>query len=108
MMAPVLPLFVDEPMRGLIAIPIPASAIADGEISDGAFRVLLYLAHRAGDRSEVVMRRQDIAAGLNRSISTVARSLEELAERGYIARGRDRSVRGGPWRIRVTKRSRSR
>jgi predicted transcriptional regulator len=42
------------------------------------------------------MRHQDIAAELNRSISTVARSLDELAAQGYIARGRDRSVRGGP------------
>jgi predicted transcriptional regulator len=49
------------------------------------------------------MSHQDVAAELNRSISTVVRSLDELARRGYIARGRDRSVRGGPARIRVTK-----
>ena len=53
--------------------PIPASAIADRDLSDGSFRVLLYLAHRTGDGSELVMRYQDIAAELNRSISTVAR-----------------------------------
>jgi DNA-binding MarR family transcriptional regulator len=93
-------------MRDSTAVPIPASAIADRELSDGSFRLLLYLAHRTGDGSELVMRHQDIAAELSRSISTVARSLEELAERGYIARGRDRSVRGGPSRIRVTKRAR--
>jgi hypothetical protein len=54
-----------------------------------------------------VRRHQDIAAELNCSISTVARSLDEQAERSYIARGRERSVRGGPSRIRVTKRPRS-
>jgi hypothetical protein len=48
-------------MRDATALPIPASAIADGELSDGAFRLLLYLAHRAGKGSEVVMRQQDIA-----------------------------------------------
>jgi DNA-binding MarR family transcriptional regulator len=88
-------------MRTTTVIPIPASAIADRDLSDGSFRVLLYLAHRTGDGSDLVMRHQDIAAELNRSISTVARSLDELAARGYIARGRDRSVRGGPARIRV-------
>ena len=89
------------------AIPIPASATADRDLSDGSFRVLLYLVHRTGDGSDLVMRHQDIAAELNRSISTVARSLDELAARGDIARGRDRSVRGGPARIRVTKRART-
>ena len=93
-------------MRDSTAVPIQASAIADHDLSDGALRVLLYLAHRTSDGSEMVMRHQDIAAELNRSISTVARSLDELAERGYIARARDRSVRGGPARIRVTKRAR--
>jgi predicted transcriptional regulator len=94
-------------MRDSTLVPIPASAIADRELSDGALRVLLYLAHRTLDGSELVMRHQDIAAELNRSISTVGRSLDELARRGYIARGRDRSVRGGPARIRVTKRARA-
>ena len=65
-------------------------AIADRDLSDGALRVLLYLAHRTRDGSVLVMRHQDIAAELNRSISTVARSLYELAERGYIARDRVR------------------
>ena len=37
----------------------------------------------------------------------VARSLDELAAQGDIARGRDHSVRGGPARIRVTKRARA-
>jgi DNA-binding MarR family transcriptional regulator len=92
-------------MSDSTAVPIPASAIADRNLSDGSFRLLLYLAHRTGAGSELVMRHQDIAAELSRSISTVARSLEELAERGYIARGRDRSIRGGPSRIRVTKRA---
>ena len=89
-------------MRSSTAIPIPASAIADRDLSDGSFRVVLYLAHRTSDGSDLVMRHQDIAAELSRSISTVARSLNELAARGYFARGRDRSVRGGPARIRVT------
>ena len=93
-------------MHDSTEVPIPASAIADRDLSDGALRVLLYLAHRTRDGTELVMRHQDIAAELNRSISTVARSLDELARRGYIARGRDRSVRGGPARIRVTKRAR--
>jgi DNA-binding MarR family transcriptional regulator len=61
---------------------------------------------RTGDGSDLVMRHQDIAAELNRSISVVARSLEELARRGYIARGRDRSGRSCPARIRVTERAR--
>jgi DNA-binding MarR family transcriptional regulator len=95
-------------MRDATAIPIPASAIADRDLSDGAVRVLLYLAHRTADGSELVMRHQDITAELNQSISTVARSLDVLAARGYIARGRDRSVRGSPARIRVTERARAR
>jgi hypothetical protein len=98
-MPPAATLFGDLPMHEESAVPIPASAIADRDLSDGALRVLLYLAHRTGDGSELVMRHQDLAAELHRSISTVARSLEELAMRGYIARGRDRSVRGGPARI---------
>src|SRR5262245_14959001 len=92
-------------MRDSAAVPIPVSAIADRDLSDGALRVLLFLAHRTLDGSELVMRHQDIAAELNRSISTVERNLGELADRGYITRGRDRSVRGGPARIRVTKRA---
>ena len=93
-------------MRDSTSVPIPASAIADRDLSDGSFRVLPDQAHCIGGGSEPVLRHQDIAAGHNPSISTVARSLDELAERGYIARGRDRSVRGGPARIRVTKRAR--
>ena len=86
--------------------PVPAAAIADRDLSNASFRVLYYLAHRTADGPELVMRHQDIATELNRSISTVARSLDELAARGDIARGRDRSVRGGPARIRVTERAR--
>ena len=94
-------------MRDSIAVSIPASAIADRDLSDGTLRVLLYLAHRTADGSELVIRHQDIAAELNRSISTVTRGLDELAVRGDIARCRDRSVQRGPARIRVTERARA-
>jgi len=93
-------------MRDSTAVPIPASAIADRDLSDVSFRVLLDLAHRTRDGSELVIRHQDNVVEVNRSISTVARSLDGLAERGDIARGRDRPVRGGPSRIRVTVRAR--
>ena len=96
-----------SPVRTTTAIAISALAIGDRDLSDGAVRVLFYLMQRTADCSELVMRHQDIAAELNRSISTVARSLDELSARGYIARGRDRSVRGGPARIRVTERARA-
>ncbi|MGP0070027.1 MAG: hypothetical protein ACLQGP_41315 [Isosphaeraceae bacterium] len=65
------------------------------------------LVHRTADGSELVQRYQDMAAELSRSISTVERKVGELVDRGYIARERDRSVRGGPTRIRVTKRARA-
>ena len=78
-------------MRTTTPIPIPASAIADRDLSDGAFRVLLYLAHRTADGSELVMRHQDIAAELNRSISTVAQP--GRAGRAGLHRPRPRPLR---------------
>jgi hypothetical protein len=36
-------------MRESTRSPIPGSAVADRELSSGSFRVLLYLAHRAGE-----------------------------------------------------------
>jgi hypothetical protein len=80
-------------MRDSTAIPIPASAIADSDLSDGSHRALLYLAHCTRDGSEMVMRHQDIAAELNRSISTVARS--RMSGRAGLHRPGPRPLRPG-------------
>ncbi len=72
---------------------IPAAAMLDPELSDGAFRQMVYMAWRRNQDGDTYPSLETIAEDMGKGTDTAARRNGELEEQHYIAvvRGRGRS-----------------
>jgi DNA-binding IclR family transcriptional regulator len=82
-------------------VSTPASALVHPGVNERAYWLLAHLSLRIDPGAEKLIRREDLVRELNRSPSTIDRSLRELERAGYLSRDRERTIRGGPLRIRM-------